>query len=136
MDALKTDFQIRGKGSKQNLSNIARARTDFGVTRAASLTAEQVDRYVQDHRPGLRRGQHQPGHAIIEAGLQARKTPWAADPPAAGKGKRAPGLFLGARDSPRYCKPSRGACRFHTLRMAHRNEEGRDCIVGMGRRRR
>jgi integrase len=48
MDALKTDFEIRGKNSGQNLSNIARARTDFGITRAAALTAEQVDRYVQD----------------------------------------------------------------------------------------
>jgi integrase len=48
MDALKTDFEIRGKNSRQNLSNIARARADFGITRAAALTAEQVDRYVQD----------------------------------------------------------------------------------------
>jgi integrase len=48
MDALKTDFEIRGKNSGQNLSNIARARADFGITRAAALTAEQVDRYVQD----------------------------------------------------------------------------------------
>jgi integrase len=48
MDALKTDFQIRGKASRQNLSNIARARADFGVTRAAALTAEQVDSYVRE----------------------------------------------------------------------------------------
>jgi integrase len=48
MDALKTDFRIRGKDSRQNLSNIARARADFGATRAISLTAEQVDRYIED----------------------------------------------------------------------------------------
>src|SRR5204863_7877947 len=48
MDALKTDFEIRGKNSPQNLSNIARARADFGITHVAALTAEQVDRYIQD----------------------------------------------------------------------------------------
>jgi integrase len=48
MDALKTDFEIRGKNSRQNLSNIARVRADFGNIRAAALTAEQLDRYVQD----------------------------------------------------------------------------------------
>src|SRR5437667_5434560 len=48
MDALTTDFQIRGKNSRQNLSNVARVRADFGNIRAATLTAEQVDRYVQD----------------------------------------------------------------------------------------
>jgi integrase len=48
MDALKTDFAIRGKDSRQNLSNIARARADFGTVRATSLTPEQVDRYIED----------------------------------------------------------------------------------------
>jgi integrase len=47
MDALKTDFEIRGKGSQQNLSNIARTRADFGDTRAASLTGEQIDTYIE-----------------------------------------------------------------------------------------
>jgi integrase len=48
MDGLKRDFEIRGKDSRQNLSNIARVRSDFGSMRAASLTAEDVDRYVQE----------------------------------------------------------------------------------------
>jgi len=48
MDALRTDFEIRGKNSRQNLSNIGRVRADFGHIRAASLTAEMVDGYVQD----------------------------------------------------------------------------------------
>lgn len=48
MDALKIDFTIRGKDSSQNLSNIARARADFGITRAASLTGEDVDRYIEN----------------------------------------------------------------------------------------
>lgn len=47
MDALKIDFEIREKNSRQNLSNIARVRADFGICRAASLTAEQVDRYIE-----------------------------------------------------------------------------------------
>lgn len=48
MDALKIDFEIRGKNSSQNLSNIARTRTDFGTKRAASLTSEQVDLYIEN----------------------------------------------------------------------------------------
>jgi integrase len=48
MDALKTDFGIRGKDSLPNLSNISRARSDFGAIRAADLTAEEVDRYINE----------------------------------------------------------------------------------------
>jgi len=48
MDALKVDFKLRGIDSRQNLSNLARARADFGNERATSLTAEQVDRYIED----------------------------------------------------------------------------------------
>jgi hypothetical protein len=48
MNALRTKFQIRGKASRQNLSNIGRVRADFGHIRAASLTTEQVDRYIKD----------------------------------------------------------------------------------------
>jgi integrase len=47
MDALKTDFEIRGKASPQNLSNICRVRADFGHYRAASLTAERIDEYIR-----------------------------------------------------------------------------------------
>jgi integrase len=45
--ALERDFKLRDKGSAQNLSNIKRVREDFALQRAASLTAEQVDRYVE-----------------------------------------------------------------------------------------
>jgi integrase len=47
MDALKADFKIRGKASSQNLSNIKRARADFGRLRATALTAEAVDQYME-----------------------------------------------------------------------------------------
>jgi len=50
MDALEVKFKLKGKNSRQNLSNIQRVRSDFGHVRAASLTAEQVDRYQQDRR--------------------------------------------------------------------------------------
>jgi integrase len=50
MDGLKTKFQLKGKASRQNLSNIQRVRADFGQIRAASLTADQIDRYMQDRR--------------------------------------------------------------------------------------
>jgi integrase len=52
MDALKTDFEIRGKNSSQNLSNISRARSDFGAIRAASLTGEETDRYIKERLAG------------------------------------------------------------------------------------
>jgi integrase len=52
MDALKTDFEIRGKNSSQNLSNISRARSDFGAIRAASLTGEETDRYINERLAG------------------------------------------------------------------------------------
>ncbi len=46
MDALKTDFEIRGMDSRQNLSNIKRVREDFGHYRATALTAEAIDKYI------------------------------------------------------------------------------------------
>ncbi len=48
MDALKTDFQLRGKDSLQNLSNIKRVKRDFGHIRTVGLTAEAVTDYVRD----------------------------------------------------------------------------------------
>jgi len=47
LDVLENDYKIRGKGSVRNLSHIARARKDFGATKAAELTAERVDAYIQ-----------------------------------------------------------------------------------------
>jgi integrase len=48
LDALKSDFEIRGIASKQNLSNIKRTRADFGMVRAVALSPEAVDRYVEE----------------------------------------------------------------------------------------
>jgi len=48
LDALKSDFEIRGIASKQNLSNIKRTRADFGMVRATALSPEVVDQYVEE----------------------------------------------------------------------------------------
>jgi integrase len=47
LDALKSDFEIRGIASKQNLSNIKRTRGDFGMVRATVLSTEAVDGYIE-----------------------------------------------------------------------------------------
>lgn len=46
LDALKSDFTLRRKDSAQNLSNIKRAKADFGHFRALQLTTEVVDEYI------------------------------------------------------------------------------------------
>jgi integrase len=48
--ALERDFRLRGKASSQNLSNLKRVRLDFALQRATSLTAEQVDRYIEQRQ--------------------------------------------------------------------------------------
>ena len=48
LDALKADFVIRDIASVPNLSNIKRARSDFGDVRAMALTAEAVDQYIEN----------------------------------------------------------------------------------------
>jgi integrase len=48
LDALKSDFEIRGIASMQSLSNIKRTRADFGMVRATALTAEDVDQYIEN----------------------------------------------------------------------------------------
>jgi integrase len=47
MNALKTDFELRGKASPQNLSNIARVKKDFGDYPALSLTPERAAGFVR-----------------------------------------------------------------------------------------
>jgi integrase len=47
LDKLKTDFELRGKASAQNLSIIARAKKDFGTRMADSLTSEDVTNYIE-----------------------------------------------------------------------------------------
>jgi integrase len=48
LDALKADFKIRGIDSPQNLSNIKRAREDFGSFRALCLSSDDIDGYVTE----------------------------------------------------------------------------------------
>ena len=50
MDALKINFELRGKASLQNLSNIRRIKKDFGDTRALALTADGIANYIRDRR--------------------------------------------------------------------------------------
>lgn len=50
MDALQTNYELRGKASSQNLSGIRRVKKDFGHHRALSLTAEQVAKYVSERK--------------------------------------------------------------------------------------
>jgi integrase len=47
MDALKADFEIRGKWNPQVRTNVEHVRSAFGDIRATGLTAEQVDGYIQ-----------------------------------------------------------------------------------------
>lgn len=47
MDALKGDFEIRGKWNPQVRTNVGHVRSGFGNIRATALTAEQVDDYIQ-----------------------------------------------------------------------------------------
>jgi integrase len=48
LNGLKTDFELRGKASPQNLSNITRVKADFGRMRALALTPEGLANYVRD----------------------------------------------------------------------------------------
>jgi integrase len=45
--ALKADFELRGKASPQNLSNLRRVDADFGMYRSNALTGEIVDEYIK-----------------------------------------------------------------------------------------
>lgn len=47
-DALKADFELRGKASPQNLCNLAKVSDKFGDTLALGLTPEHVDSYIQE----------------------------------------------------------------------------------------
>lgn len=48
MDALQTNFELRGKNSPQNLSNIRRVKQDFGTTQATALSSETIADYIGD----------------------------------------------------------------------------------------
>jgi integrase len=48
LEALKTDFEIRGRNSPQNLSHLRRADKDFGHYLALGLKPEQIDEYKKE----------------------------------------------------------------------------------------
>jgi len=48
LEALKADFQLRGKDSRQNLSHLKRAEDDFGSSLAVALTSEKIDAYKKE----------------------------------------------------------------------------------------
>jgi integrase len=47
VEALKADYALRGKLSTQNISYLKRVQADFGDRRAIDLTAEHIDRYIE-----------------------------------------------------------------------------------------
>jgi integrase len=47
VDALRSDFELREKASKQNLSVLKRVESDFGTFRAIELTSERIDKYIE-----------------------------------------------------------------------------------------
>jgi integrase len=50
VESLKADYELRGKLSAQNASYLKRVQSDFGEYRAVDLTAEHVDRYIEQRR--------------------------------------------------------------------------------------
>jgi integrase len=48
LDALEADYKLRGAGTPQLASHLKHVRTYFGPTRAAALTAEQVDGFIAE----------------------------------------------------------------------------------------
>ncbi len=47
IDALQSDYEIRGKFDAKNASNFKRLRADFGKCNARALTSEDVDGYIE-----------------------------------------------------------------------------------------
>jgi integrase len=47
VEALRADYELHGKLSAQNASYLERVQADFGDRRAVDLTAEHVDRYIE-----------------------------------------------------------------------------------------
>src|SRR5712692_5001989 len=56
LDALKADYELRGKLTPQFSSHLARIRDYFGAVRATALSSEAVDKYIAEQ---------------LEAGLKA-----------------------------------------------------------------
>jgi integrase len=62
-EALRADFELRGKLSPQNASHLRRVSTDFGEYRAVELSAERIDKYIEERlveKTGTK-GEHIPG---------------------------------------------------------------------------
>lgn len=47
LEGLRKDFELRGKLDVSSRGKVARAKTDFGYHRAVSLTAQDVDKYIE-----------------------------------------------------------------------------------------
>jgi len=63
VEALKADFELRGKLSAQNASHLRRVSTDFGEYRAVELSAEKIDHYIERRLADKTgpKGEHIPG---------------------------------------------------------------------------
>lgn len=48
IEALKADFELRGKASSQNLSYLKKVDSDFGDALAVALAAEKIDKYIEE----------------------------------------------------------------------------------------
>lgn len=71
MSVLKTDYELRGKLSLQNASNLKRVTADFGHVPALSLSAEAIANYTRDRVRELRKdGQRKFKNASINRWLE------------------------------------------------------------------
>jgi hypothetical protein len=122
LDALKSDFEIRGIASKQNLSNIKRTRADFGMVRATALSPEAVDQYVEERLADV------DAKASINRVLQLLKQAYTLAEFPAPKIRRLDesdnvrrGFFSEVEIRRGYGASAWRACRLHPLRLAYRD---------------
>jgi integrase len=97
MDALRADFERRGKASPQNLSNVRRVQADFGRWRALGLTAADVDAYIErrlaaDYQPASVNRTLQ----LLRQAYQLAKLPAPAIPQLSEAGNERRGFFSAA----------------------------------------
>jgi hypothetical protein len=97
-EALKADFELRGKASPQTLCVLKRVDTDFGDHRAVELTAEKIDAYIEAACQRRRKGNHQSRNATTRAILRLGHSARASfegpiHPTSVRSGQRAPRVF-------------------------------------------
>jgi HAMP domain-containing protein len=96
---LKRDLELRGKGSAQNLSNLKRARQDFGAMMAIAVTEDAIDTYIARRlKAGAAPASVNRVTQLLGQAFQAGHPPAAAHhgalyPASVGEGKRAGGIF-------------------------------------------